>query len=65
MKSGGRTRGREAERGPLEHGCESARSVSEMMSEGTHAVGKRYVRSAGFHKGARPHPLAVEALEVR
>ncbi len=55
----------DAERGPLEHGCESARSVCVMMSEETHAVGKRYVRSAGFHKGARPPPLAVETLEVR
>ncbi len=43
----------DAERGPLEHGCESARSVSEMMSEGTHAVGKRYVRKRGIPQGGR------------
>ena len=41
----------DAERGPLEHGCESARSVSEMMSEGTHEVGKRYVRKRRGSKG--------------
>ena len=34
VKNEDRTRGRDAERGPLEHGCESARAVSEMMSRG-------------------------------
>ncbi|CNH58532.1 Uncharacterised protein [Yersinia kristensenii] len=47
----------DAERGPLEHGCESARSVSEMMSEGTLAVGKRYVRKRGIAQGPRLWPL--------
>ncbi len=34
VKNEGRTRGMDAERGPLEHGCESGRSVSEMMNRG-------------------------------
>ncbi len=30
----------DAERGPLEHGCESARSVSEMMNRGNPRSGQ-------------------------
>ncbi len=56
----------DAERGPLEHGCESARSVSEMMSEGTLAVGKRYVRKRRIAQGATlMAPLPVGSSEVK
>ncbi|CNB31790.1 Uncharacterised protein [Yersinia similis] len=51
----------DAERGPLEHGGESARSVSEMMNRGTPHSGQAIVR-----KGATlMAPLAVGSSEAR
>ncbi len=41
----------DAERGPLEHGCESARSVSEMMNRGHPRSGQAIRAKRGIPQG--------------
>ncbi len=57
----------DAERGPLEHGGESARSVSEMMNRGYPRSGLAICALAqGIQGGyALVTPLAVEAAMVK
>ncbi len=55
----------DAERGPLEHGCESARSVSEMMNRGNPRSGQAIrAQARDSTRGPLP-PLAVEAAMVK
>ncbi|CNK45102.1 Uncharacterised protein [Yersinia aldovae] len=47
----------DAERGPLEHGCESARSVSEMMNRGNPRSGQAIRAKRGIPQGCAPAPF--------